>query len=208
MTNPPPVYNPNVPLRKDKFNDSQEDFLINFSTLYNAFAINHIPLDAGSTAGNHTIVQLTEQTSQFQTNVGEINVYAKNIPGFSDQIFLRYQGNQDEFAYTCFQIYSIESTPNQTFFFTFLPGRVLLYFGTVIPNSPTFSLILNPPIGRNIICANFCPIAANGSIAFYPPIADAGSTIPGFFTQMNLSASFLQPSVNIPPCYYIVMANI
>ena len=114
-----PVYDPKQPPRPDaKIGDAQEPFQINFLTLYNAFKQNHVALDALANLGNHTIIQLLEQTGQFQTNTGEISVYSKLVPGETDQIFLRYQGNANEFALTNYQIYSLSTTPNQ--FFTFL----------------------------------------------------------------------------------------
>lgn len=204
-----PIFNPDLPLRKDIFADSQIDFLDNFLTLYNAFAQNHVALDAASNAGNHTIVQLLEQdiNNQFQTNVGEISVYTKNVPGQTDQIFLRFQGNQQEFQFTNFQIFKNPDEPNQTFFFTFLPGKILLYFGVIIPNAATFTLNLIPPIAKNIASVNFCPIGT-GASPFYPPIANPASTIPGFINQLILTSSFSVSSINVPPCYYMVMANI
>lgn len=202
-----PIFNPDVPLRKDIIADSQIDFLDNFFTLYNAFAQNHVALDAASNAGNHTIIQLLQQATQLQTNVGEISLYSKNVSGQTDQIFLRYQGNQNEFQLTNFQIFTIEATTQQTFFFTSLPGKVLLYFGVIIPNSATFTLNLIPPVAKSIISVNFCPIGT-GAVAFYPPIANPSSTIPGIINQFILTSSFPAGSINVPACYYMVAANL
>jgi hypothetical protein len=199
-------YNPNVPLAKDLINVSQGDFLNNFGDLYKAFLVNHVALDAASNAGNHTVVELTEQTAPFQTDAGEISIYTRDAPGQTDQIFMQFQGNQTEFQYTNYQIYSINATSTQTSYFTFLPGRILIYFGMMTPSSTTFKLLLNPQIAKNIISANFCPIGPASSITNYPPNVVAESGIPNIYTALICTSSFLIQ--NVPPCYYFVMANV
>lgn len=161
MTTQPPTYEPNTPQVKDNFADSQITFNDNFFTLYNAFLTNHVALDAASGAGNHTIVQFPEQDNktQFQTDVGEISIYCKDVKGQTDQLFFRYQGNQDEFQFTNYQIYSVTATDTQTSYFTFLPGKILLCFGEFTPSNVggNFSKIsIFPPVARNIITVNLC----------------------------------------------------
>jgi hypothetical protein len=211
MTNPPPIYNPDIPLKKQSLADSQIDFLNNFSTLYNAFSVNHIPLDAATSAGNHTNIQLLEQatSNQLQTDTGEISVYCKNVAGQTDQIFLRYQGNQKEFQFSTYQIYALNPTNKGSGFFTFLPGNVILYFGLAIlaVGGATSNVInLLPNIAKNIITINFCPVGSRPTLNPFVELQ-----VPNPVTKV-ISALFLKPNPGLtalpPQLYYMVLANI
>lgn len=205
------VYNPNIPAnQKSLINVDQVNFLNNFSSLYNSFLSNHVPLDAVSGAGNHTIIQLLEQdeNAQFQTDAGEISVYVKNISGQTDQIFLRYQGNATEFAYTVYQIYALKASSTQTPFFTFLPGRVLIYFGSlnVTLNNPQtgFQFNLFPAIATNIITMNFCPIGTNPAYSPYVTLQQPDNN--GIYKTINLFSSL---GITTPTqLFYTVLVNI
>ena len=172
MSIQPGSYNPNVPAnRPDDLATSQPQLLNNFLQIYNIFANNHIALDSASNAGNHTIIQLFEQSNAIQTNTGEINVYTKDVEGQTDQIFLKYQGpSGQEFQFTTYQIYSLIPTDTQISYFTFLPGNILIYFGTINSPAKQNTLDLKPSVGKNLITANFTPIMTVPSI---PLLGDA-----------------------------------
>lgn len=200
----PSGYNPNVPQNpSDSLAQSQPEMLANFLTLYNAFLVNHVSLDDITTAlrGNHTIIELVEQDHSFQTDLGEISIYTKDVPGQTDQVFLKYQGNPgQEFQFTNYQIYSVNSTN----FFTFLPGRNILYFGSfaALPNN---ILTLTPAIARVIISISFCPIGAASSRNNYKPWAGLVPSTTGFFNKIIVNPAIIGRIV--PPCFYMVMAN-
>jgi hypothetical protein len=202
----PSEYNPNVPENpSDSLADSQPEFLENFLTLYNTFLVNHVALDDPSTMpvirGNHTIIELVEQDHSFQTDLGEISVYTKDVPGQTDQVFLKYQGSAgQEFQFTNYQIYSVDSTN----FFTFLPGRNILYFGSFV-SLPSNILTLTPPIARVIISINFCPIGAASNRTNYKPWAGLIASDTGFFNKITVNPAAIGGI--IPPCFYMVMAN-
>lgn len=224
MTTSPP-YNPNVPLRRDPFNVSQGDFLTNFMTLYTAFSANHVALDAASNAGNHNIIQMLEQPigSQFQTDVGEISIYCKtpvdpkNMPlDQGDQLFVKYQGNVPEFQLSAYQIYGLnvlnEKGVIQTPYFTFLPGKILVYFGTIQCTLPFIGgssapLYLRPPIATNIIGMDFCPL---GTTPTFPPMVSIRTkNSNGFYDTIylqNPQASTAAPANQV--YFYMVLANI
>lgn len=207
MTTPPPVYNPNVPLPKDNLAQSQEDFLIDFSTLYDAFLRNHVPLDDLVEPGNHTYIELFKSEKGPQTDVGEISVYTKTVEGQTEQVFFKYP-NGTEIQFSNYQIYSLPAAPSQTQFFTFLPGKIIVYFGkvtpTALPPGVPPALYFAPFVSKNIISVNFCPVGS------------APSTIPWvkLETPQNgfVRAAFLFPAqfvgVPIPECYYIAMGNL
>lgn len=207
MTTQP--YDPNIPTRNNTIGESQLDFLNNFAHLYNAFLVDHIALDAVIGAGNHNIIHLTEQLQQFQTNVGEISGYSKDVEGQTDQIFLKYQGTFPEFQYTTYQIYGLPQTSNQIPFFTFLPGNILVYFGLFTATLSFFDpvqLELNPPIAKNIITMNFCPA---GVTSKYIPKVTLQKESTGIYQRINVFDSVSTTTTPTPTTlYYVVMANI
>lgn len=198
----PPLYNPNVPENpSDTLATSQRDILNNFGQLFNNFLKNHVSIDQTG-AGNHTIIQLVEQESAVQTDNSEINVYSKDIEESTDQVFLRYQGNGQEFAYTCYQIYGLTPTDSQISYFTFLPGRILVYFGSfsTLPNN---TLSLYPPIATKIFSVSLCPI---GSTPNYKPNVKLEKDNKNFFSRVVMFPVI--EGRTLPQCYYIIMANI
>lgn len=202
-------YDPQVPqFPTDSLETSQPELLNNFKTLYDIFFKNHVALDAASDKGNHTIVQLIEQINPLQTDVSEISVYTKKIEGSTDQVFLRYQGNGQEFAYTCYQIYGLTPLPNQIPYFTFLPGSILVYFGTFIKTAITDQVLtLYPPIAKNIMALSFCPLPSASPLTNVKPRVTFQKTDTGFITGINVTNSF-PPATSPPSYYYIILANI
>lgn len=199
-------YNPNVPQnRPDAIKTTQAQLQANFQALFNAFRVNHVTLnDATATPGNHTIVELLEQVQAIETNVSEINIYTKEDADTTDQPFFRYQGNGQEFQFIPYQIYSLKDFDNNngvtgSRFFTFLPGKVLVYFGTLNNSNQTelnLTLELFPAIAKNIITVSACVIgktpAGNGTVQLSPPED-------GFIKKIYFFPFSIQ---------YLVMANI
>lgn len=204
-----PVYNPNAPLPNDIIAKSQVDFLNNFSTLADAFKKNHVALDALANAGNHTVIQMLEQNTnaQFQTNTGEISIYAKNVENQTDQIFLRYQGNQTEFQYSNYQIYQLEPGFGLIPFFTTLPGGIIIYFGLLNIFSLAQlqgNLTLFPYISKNIISANFC---AAGTTPGFGLSYSVNAAQNGTYNSIKVYNPLFSPPVPSGFYYYTVVAN-
>lgn len=173
MTNPI-HYDPNTPYTKLSFADWQIQFIQNFTQLATAFAENHVPLDHATTAirGNHTYVKMPEQTGDPQTGSQEFSIYSKDVDNQTDQLFFTYPGNTPVVQFTNYQIYSVTPTSRQTTYFTFLPGKLLIYFGTFGPFSggslETNILKLNPPVAKNILSVQLC---TKGTTPKYTPAA-------------------------------------
>jgi hypothetical protein len=195
----PQLYDPQTPKTPStSLADSQMPFLINFSQLFDIFEVNHISLNATSNAGNHTTIQLLEQENALQTDLSEISVYTKDVPGQTDQIFLRYQANGTEFQFTNYQIYAISPTT----FFTFLPGKIIVYFGS-FTQLPSNVLPLFPAIAKNIMAMSFCPIGlANGLKPKVMPQASQDGFCKGLIVTASVGFNTIAP-----PCYYIVLGN-
>jgi len=203
MTTPEFQYNQNIPNVNDDLATSQGGFLSNFQQLYNAFAQNHVPLDGGATAGNHTIVELLNSVAGFETSAGELSLYAKPIQGQTGQLLLRTQGNSQDIQYTNYQLYSLNQTTQRLQFFTVLPGKIMIYYGIVsVPGYP-YILDLNPSIAKNIISVNFCP----GGTPSQPPLVDPVTSVDGFIKQLKIVTPFSLPIKN-ELIFYIVMVNI
>lgn len=202
----PITYDPNTPLVTTPYADWQTSFQQNFQQLYNAFKIDHIALDAAVNAGNHTYIQLPEQETQRQTGTGEISVYTKDVEGQTDQIFMRYAGNGTEFQFTNYQIYNMNPIGNpvvQTQFFTFLPGKILLYFGNIKANADN-SIQLNPTVAKNIITINLTPDTTINDSKI-PQAGPYTYEIPGIFHKIFVDFTTVSASQKF---FYVVLANV
>jgi hypothetical protein len=202
-----PVYDPSVPeFPSDGLATSQPEILSNFQTLYNVFLKNHIPLDDPTVPGNHTIIELLEQKNSQQTDLGEISIYSKLVEGQTDQLFIRFQGNSNEVQLTNYQIYSLNQPTGQTAFFTFLPGKLLLYFGSFTASGGTrptpFVLSLLPAVAINIVSIDTCAIGT----ATYKPCVTVQAAQNGFYKFINFNPSAAGAMFN--KFYYAILANI
>ena len=203
MTIPEPQYDQNIPNPNDVLADSQESFLVNFQQLYDAFAKNHVALDAATLAGTHNVVELLQQEKGFHTDVGEISLYSKNVEGQADQLFLRYQGNTQEVQMTNYQIYSDPVIQDGQFgYFSYLPGGLILYFGGVnFSKTNNRTLYLAPFITKNVIAFNLC---ASGTLSLPAPWVVFLAERAGIVTTIQANANSFVAGVVY---YYIVLGN-
>lgn len=212
-------YDPNTPTKQLSFADWQVQFIKNFTKLGEAFATNHVPLDDPIVAnrGNHTYINLSEQINDPQTSIAEFSVYVKDVQGQTDQVFFTFPGNTPIVQFTNYQIYSVQSTAKQTTFFTFLPGGILIYFGTFGPfnDGPGGgnTLFLNPPIAKNIVSVNLChqgttpkytPAAVEETLGTVNPDFTFNFSKPGIIKELYLIPTI--PSKN-NTVFYFVVAN-
>ncbi len=209
-------YDPNTPSPQLPFADWQIQFIQNFTQLYNAFSQNHVALDDPTSAnrGNHTYIQMPEQSFDPQTGSQEFSIYTKNVETQTDQVFFTYSGNSPVIQFTNYQIYNILPTSTQTTNFTFLPGGIIIYFGyvtfTSVPGGNI--LVLNPTISKNIIATNLC---LKGTIPNYTPgiipevkfseTPGVGLVVPGIIKEMYILPSTQQTYP--ASAFYIVVAN-
>jgi hypothetical protein len=218
MTFQPPPYDPDVPkLPTDSLKTSQPQFENNFLQLYNNFLKNHVELDAASSAGNHTIIQLIELAANdgIQTDVGELSVYVQDVVEQADQVFLAYQGQGQKFQYTNYQLYKPEDNPGlQEKHFSFLPGKILLYFGLIQPTLKANIIDLSPYVARHIVSVSLCPLAV-GTNSFFKPYVRLVTPKDGIYQGIEIINSAIgnagvgpPPDRTPPDCYYMVMANI
>jgi hypothetical protein len=186
----PPVYNSQIPIVNTTIAEAQKLFLNNFSTLFDAFSVNHIALNDPTNPGNHNVVQLLEQELSESTQSQEISIYSKKVDGQTDQLFMRYQGNGKEFQLTEYQIYAIPVTTQQEAYFTFLPGKLIVYFGRIFSfGTNEFNINIDPAPKTNLSGLNLCPVAS--AIGFNVPQPNVRLQQPsnGFYTQFILNSS-------------------
>jgi hypothetical protein len=198
MTTPP--YNPQIPLPNNTISDGQSAFLTNFSTIFSAFGTNHVALNDSTNPGNHSIIELVEQTTPKSTQSQEISIYSKKVVGQTDQLFMRESLNGREFQISNYQIYSIPQTATQKAFFTFLPGGIIVYFGTSFSVGKTsFNINLNPPVRTNIIGINLGGI---DTISAQPNVS-LTAPVDGFYTTVVLTSATAMPNQ-----FYLIFSNL
>lgn len=190
LPNDPPPFDNQIPIITTTIGQAQKLFQNNFSTLFNIFSENHTSLIDPTNPGNHEVIQLTELSSPETTDSQEIAIYSKNVEGQTDQLFMRYKNNGKEFQLTEYQIYSIVPTDKQEAYFTFLPGKIIVYFGRLFSrNTNSFPLDINPPISKNISGFNLCPIGDIVGANVQQPNVILQFPVNGFFTQIVLSTA-------------------
>jgi hypothetical protein len=205
-----PIYNPNVPQNPDRnLAETQPEFLANFQSLFDQFAANHVPLNE-TNVGNHTNVQMLPQPKDLQTGASELNIYTKQVEGQTTEVFLRYAGNGDPIQLTAYQIYRVPTVATQVSYFTFLPGNLLIYFGsfTTLPGN---KLILTPPICTKVVSVSFCQ--KTSATLFPKPFVEIIQPEEGFVEGMFVQSAQLFPGIPperaaTKPSYYIVVGNI
>lgn len=209
-------YDPNTPSVKLNYADWQIQFIQNFTQLAAAFSQNHVPLDDPTVAnrGNHTYIQLPQQTTDAQTSSTEFSIFSKQVEEQTDQVFFTYPGNTPVVQFTNYQIYSLKSTLQQIPYFTFLPGGLLIYFGIFISlGQGKNTLFLNPAVARNIISINLCPI---GTTPKYTPAAAFGTWTTDPYYQLIpgvldiIKEIYVSPNTNDKgqqTMYYCVVVN-
>lgn len=197
---PPPPYNTGIPEPETNIAEAQTLFQNNFLRLFEAFSKDHVSLNELNNAGNHNVIQLIELPSPEATQSLEIAIYSKKVENQTDQLFMRYQGNGKEFQITEYQIYSIVPTNKQEAYFTFLPGKVIVYFGRVFSTGTTsFPIDINPPVTKNISGVNLGGI---GTVAPQPNV-QLQMPVNGFYTQIKLISK-----VAMPDQFYLFFGNI
>ncbi len=186
---PPPPYNTQIPESETTIANAQTLFQNNFKRLFEAFNMNHVSLDDPTNPGNHNVIQLIELSTAEATQSQEIAIYSKKVDGQTDQLFMRYQGNGKEFQITEYQIYSIVPTSQQEAYFTFLPGKIIVYFGRVFSrNSNSFNIDINPPVTKNVSGLNLCGVIDVVGANFSQPNVQLQFPVNGLYNQIKLNS--------------------
>lgn len=201
-----PLYDPNVP--EDPSNDlaaTQPELLDNFKSLFTQFLANHVGLDE-TTPGNHTYVQMLPYSGDAQTGATELSIYPKEVEGQTTQLFLREAGNGDPIQLTAYQIYGVPETDSQISYFTFLPGNIIVYFGS-FGTLPDYKLILTPPVCKKVITVSFCQKTSSTIVP--KPFVEIIQPTSGFIDSLLVKRSLVGTPEQIaaPPSFYIVVGN-
>ncbi len=211
MTN----YNANIPVVATTFDQWQILFQKNFAQMETAFSANHVSLKDASLSGNHVLIQLVEQAkdSKVQTNTSEFAIFSKEVEDQTDQVFFQYQGNAIPFQFTNYQIYNVQDildgkTIVQTTFFTFLPGNLICYFGSVLTNKngdkSSTKIILTPPTCKNVVSVNITYISSSVQIA----TATSISLTKGDEFIETVNVNYFKSANTFLPFYYFILGNL
>jgi hypothetical protein len=136
------TYNPSIPNAGDLISDSQSQIKTNFSQMNTVFGNNHVPPTDGTAAnrGKHNLCTLIEQPSDQVTAASEGVIYTKDYNG-STNLFWRPESNGTAVLLTN------NLTPTAaTNGYTFLPGRLVIQWGTQnIPSQTNTVIVFNVP---------------------------------------------------------------
>ncbi len=210
----PPGYENSIPQPNDTIGASQTPFLTNFAQLFNAFDNDHVPLNAVSNAGNHNVARMNLNPFSLTTNLSEVAFYGKGRKYQTTQMYFREEANGLEYQYSNYQIYPLPHITNnnglvQVPYFSWLPGNIIVYFGSLNNfGANQFPIILNPVVCNNILGIQLCNTSLDGSTpaALTPPVVvNIPLTPEGLATQVVLKNS--AGISTFTPQYYLIFGN-
>ncbi len=193
-----PTYNPNIPKALQELANSQLDMQENFKVLSDAFQVDHVSMTTALIAGNHKVINLLAQGGDIQTAIDEISIYSRATDETADKTNKNYQlfyknAAGVEVQLTALQIYTLSTAGR---YFTFLPGNVILYFGTINSGgTSSWSLPLEPVVATTIISVNSFPI---GETASTPDFGPACKAVFNDTTKLYQSITFLPATTGTP----------
>lgn len=149
------IYYPSIPASTDNPSNSQGQIQTNFGTINTAFSVNHTPLTNSTNQGLHTFVGMPFLSSPPTTVPGEGAVYTESATG--TQLAYVSDNNQTgspsavpdvyqltrtiHASYPSFGSYGAFGTVTTNYTmnagWTFLPGGLLLQYGSVVSNLAT-----------------------------------------------------------------------
>ncbi len=141
------IYTPNIPQTGDNPSQSQGQILQNFQSLQDAQDKNHVTLQDITNRGLHKFLQMPEQGSDPATTANMGAFYCKDIGGFTRGVF-RQENNG-----TVIQMTGIDPLSAVTGY-TFLPGGLLIQWGTSAVNAAPASTNIVFPIAFPANCWN------------------------------------------------------
>lgn len=117
------TYTPDIPKSGETLGGTRERINQNFQDINTAFSVNHSPLDV-STDGKHIYMQMPEQSSAPGTAANEGALYTK----VTDSVTCLFW--QQESSGTEVQLTTSQTPTKSTNGATFLPGGILMQWGT------------------------------------------------------------------------------
>lgn len=191
-------YNPNIPQSTSKRAISQRQILINFQSIYQAFANNHSALGLG-TQGKHRVLILKDQTATGDptTSASQIAIYQKIIGG-NPSWFYRPSSNQTpiQLSYQSVQT-GLQSTNPDVYYqnqYSFVAGPFVVYGGKVTNPAPNALVTLLPSTTLRyvgLIVTNYKkPTSAPAAVAVAIPTNIAGNSFNISFAIQPVGVTF------------------
>lgn len=149
------AFNPAIPQPGDLLSNSQGDLLANNAALDASFSVNHLPFsDASANNGKHTFVELLQQSAKPTTAALEGTLYTKDDTTPTNRTQLFYIGDAGgagiEYQLTKCIDAQIASFGNKILTsaghfsgWTFLPGGLIMFYGSVNTPGTTGSVAYN-----------------------------------------------------------------
>ena len=188
-------YNPNIPNPNDLLSDSQGDILQNFQALNTVYGTNHYPYDNATVGqiGKHKFVSMPVLAAAPATIAGEGALYFKTS-GAGSALFMVRDGNAGtEVQLTSSSVGNVQTAANG---WTWLPGRLLLQWGSFNPNVST---VVNFPVPFTTVPYNVqLTVSASNNSTFRACVSTGSLTVNGFTFEGTISAA-------ANPVYYMAI---
>lgn len=203
----PSTYDPNIPLATDNLNVSQVDILQNFQQLDTTYGINHFKFSDNTTNnGKHQFVQISEiaeGTLPAGLVSGDETLYATKVTVGAplsfiqgELFFARGTGIANPIQMTCGKNNQLPF--NNANGATFLPGGLLIQWGSFNPNS-SLAVVFPTPFQTAPYSIQLTGSADDNST--YRVFISTGSvTATGFTVQATISS-------HLNPIYWMAIGN-
>lgn len=195
------TYTLGIPADGQSLGNSKPQVRGNFTTIFNAFAVNHVALNS-SPQGKHFFVEMPDVSDQ-ATTTNEIGLYCKKAgsPAYSNLFFRQEIGGADPTKNQGAIIQMTNIAPvNASSGYSFLPGGMLIQWDTITTNGTNSTPVVFP-IAFDVATTPYSIqlTGAVGIIGSNLSLSVSGATNAGFNLRTAASATL--------PVYYTAIGQ-
>ncbi len=191
-------FNPAIPSRGDFLALSQKQLLSNFTSMYNAFLVDHVSLTAVDNAGMHNSITFRAQGGNPTTTPFQSAIYTKLISTVP-QLFWRPNSDQTAIQLTNSNLNTLQTgAPSGDTQTSFIAGPFTVYFG-ILRNwpsgAPTGTVTLLP-------ASTLLYVGLSTIIAHDPTLATTAAAVNVNANQFTVSYNNGSDGITSPPTIY------
>lgn len=184
-------YQPNIPTGLLDLSVDYLNIKNNFTALNNVFGVDHTTFDnATSNKGYHTVIHAISQSGDPTqiSGTGELYVKTVNSGGANDTALFFRTGTNGFVSQITSNLVPVVPAANVTNGYTYLPGGLVLQWGTVAPNSNTTTTVTFSSSG-GIAFPNYI---YNVQVTRQRPTSDPGSSYEFYIDNSTISKTQFQ----------------
>ena len=210
------AYKANIPQPTDNLSVSQNDLLNNFAQLDTTMGVNHFRFsDTSGNTGKHSFVEMVKLASVPTISAGEGAFYTKTASSITNAFYTADTGGKEyqltrciDASFARFGAFFTDPAPPagtvSKFGWTFLPGGLLLQYGTISGTAPTSlpaTATVNFPVAFNNV-----PYSITMTVNRDTP-ADARNSISRTTPPTNTQFTFIISAATAQALFWMAIGN-